>query len=123
MNARSLFGAGFCIAALTAMTAHAADWPAVGGDLANSHYSPAREITPANVKQLGGAWMHRFEGENSRATPVVVGNAMYITAGSHVYAVNAKTGELIWTVKPDAPPQGLFKGVAVGQGLVFVGLS
>lgn len=37
--------------------------------------------------------------------------------------MNPKPGDVLWSFKPDVPPQGLFKGVAVGQGLVFVGLS
>ncbi len=100
----------------------AKDWPAIGGDWANDHYSALRQIDAANVKQLGGAWVHKFEGERSRGTPVVVDGKMFVTAGTHVYALNPETGDTLWSYKLDTPPIGLFKGVAVGQGLVFVGL-
>jgi len=98
------------------------EWPAVGGDWGNSHFSTLTQIDTTNVKQLGGAWVHQFEGERSRATPVVSGGRMFITAGPHVYALDAKTGATLWRFTPDTPPFGLFKGVAVGDGMVFIGL-
>jgi quinohemoprotein ethanol dehydrogenase len=100
----------------------AQDWPAIGGDWANSHYSSLHQIDTTNVKQLGGAWVHKFDGERSRGTPVVADGKMFVTAGAHVYAFDPKTGDTLWSYKLDTPPIGLFKGVAVGQGLVFVGL-
>jgi len=98
------------------------DWPAVGGDWANDHYSTLRQIDTKTVKQLGGAWVHQFDGERSRGTPVVADGRMFVTAGTHVYAFNPEKGDVLWSYKLDTPPIGLFKGVAVGQGLVFVGL-
>lgn len=100
----------------------ATDWPVVGGDWGNSQYSTADRINTGNIKSLGGAWVHQFEGERSRATPVVADGMMFVTAGTHVYALDPKTGALLWSYKPDTPPFGLYRGVAVGEGLVFVGL-
>ncbi len=98
------------------------DWPTVGGDLANDHYSTLKQIDTANITKLGGAWVHTFDGERSRATPVIIDGKMFVTAGTHVYAFDPKTGSVLWTHALETPPIGLFKGVAVGQGLVFVGL-
>jgi alcohol dehydrogenase (cytochrome c) len=109
-------------ALLTAPAIAGTDWPAVGGDLANSHFSTLRQIDAGNIRQLGGVWVHKFDGERSRATPVVVGGRMFLTAGPTIYALDPATGATLWSVKPDIPPFGLFKGVAVGEGLVFVGL-
>jgi glucose dehydrogenase/plastocyanin len=102
--------------------AAAKDWPAVGGNWANDHYSTLSQIDTANVTQLGGAWVHKFDGERSRGTPVVADGKMFVTAGVHVYALDPKTGETLWSHALDTPPIGLFKGVAVGDGKVFVGL-
>jgi quinohemoprotein ethanol dehydrogenase len=99
------------------------DWPAVAGDWNNSRYSTLNKINADNVKALGGAWMKKFEGAYSRVTPVVVDGTMYVTAGPFVYALNAKTGEEIWKVKPDVPASMLFKGVAIGEGKVFIGTA
>ena len=118
--------------ALAAMPALAADdltkpagkdWPAVGGDWNNSRYSTLDKINTGNVKTLGGAWVKQFEGAYSRITPVVVDGMMFVTAGPYVYALNPATGEEIWKTKPDVPASMLFKGVAVGEGKVFVGTA
>ena len=99
------------------------DWPAVGGDSNNSRYSTLDKINTANVKQLGGAWLKQFPGAYSRITPVVADGKMFVTAGPYVYALNPKTGEEIWKIKPDVPASMLFKGVAYGEGKVFVGTA
>jgi alcohol dehydrogenase (cytochrome c) len=98
------------------------EWPAVGGDWANSRYSTLSQIDAGNVGRLGGAWVHRFDGEHSRATPVVTAGRMFVTAGTHVYALDPRTGDTLWTATPDTPPFGLFKGVAAGDGKIFIGL-
>jgi alcohol dehydrogenase (cytochrome c) len=99
------------------------NWPMVEGDLGNSRYSVLAEITTANVKQLGGVWHHKFEGEVSRGTPVVADGVMYVTAGSHIYALNAKSGELLWSHTTQVAPSFQFKGITLGDGLVFYGTA
>jgi alcohol dehydrogenase (cytochrome c) len=101
----------------------AKSWPMVEGDLGNSRFSTLADITPANVKQLGGVWNHKFEGEVSRGTPVVVDGKMYVTAGSHVYALDAKTGAVLWAHKTDVAPSFQFKGVTLGGGMLFYGTA
>lgn len=118
----------------------------VGGDLSNTRYSALTQINTGNVGQLGAAWTSKNfdEGGTSRATPVVKNGLMFITAGRHVYALNAETGEVRWTYNtlPEIPTQSLTasaakaleqanspkgipngKGVGLGAGLVFVGLK
>jgi quinohemoprotein ethanol dehydrogenase len=95
----------------------------VGGDWGNTRYSPLNQINADTVKTLAGAWQKKFDGENSRSIPVVRDGLMFVTASAHVYALNPKTGETVWTYTPPVPPSNLFKGVAIGNGLVFVGLS
>ena len=125
LSATALLALGFATAqAADDLTKPAGkDWPAVAGDWNNSRFSTLNKINADNVKGLGGAWVKKFEGAYSRVTPVVVNGTMYVTAGPFVYALNAKTGEEIWKVKPDVPASMLFKGVAVGEGKVFVGTA
>jgi len=119
------------VAAFTAMSASAADlskpagkdWPAVNGDWAGSRFSTLTQVTPANVTQMGGAWLRKFEGASSRANPVVVDGLMFVTVGAAAHALNPKTGEIVWTTKLPTPTSGLYKGVATGEGMVFVGLG
>ena len=64
------------------------------------------------------------------ATPIVVDGTMYVTAPwAIVYAINAKTGEKIWTFDSQSPRDKGYKlccdvvnrGVAVYKGKVYVG--
>lgn len=119
------------VAGLAAVSASAADlskpagkeWPAANGDWTGSRFSTLTQINPGNVKQLGGAWLHKFEGAASRANPVVADGLMFVTAGDSAYALNPKTGEIVWSVKTPVPASGMYKGVATGDDLVFIGLS
>jgi quinohemoprotein ethanol dehydrogenase len=122
------------------------NWLMVGGNQNNTRYSALPHINTDNVQQLGAAWVsERFdEGGTSHVTPVVKDGVMFVSAGRKVYALNARTGENIWSYKtvPDTPNRRLAptsehhkestpspsavpnrRGVAVGQGLVFVGLQ
>ena len=117
------------------------DWPFFGGDWTNQRHSTLTQITPQNVKTLAGAWTLRFDqNASTRATPVVKNGVMFISAGSRLYALNAKTGERKWVWRPDeSAPDRLEAanigdllnsgfgipnppGVSLGDGMVFVGL-
>jgi glucose dehydrogenase/plastocyanin len=101
----------------------AAEWGAVGGDWANSQYSALDGLDRDTVRQLGGAWTYRFDGETSRATPVIADGRLFVTAGAHVYAFDPRTGALLWKTRTERPPFGLYRGVAYGEGRVYVGLT
>src|ERR1700680_2614183 len=110
------------------------EWLAVGGDWSNSRYSTLAQITRANVKDLKGAWVtHLGSGLGAKysleGTPIVKDGVMYVTTGNDdVVALDAKTGVLIWEHKSGID-QNIStvccgwdnRGVALGQGLVFMG--
>ena len=113
----------------------AKDWATVGGDWGNARYSMLGQITAQNVTKLGGAWMsQKFDqAASSRAMPVVKDGMIFFTIPPAVYALDAKTGASVWRFQAGggrgrgAVPTGMGaparEGVAVGDGLVFVGLS
>jgi len=111
------------------------EWPTVGGDAGNARYSSLNQITAQNVTKLGAAWKSpKFDtSASTRAMPIVKNGVMFVTVPPFVYALNAKTGETIWRfqagggrgaaagqVRLGSPAR---EGVALGDGLVFVGLS
>src|SRR5215470_8543114 len=119
----------------------AKEWPAVSGDLANSRYTTLTQISRDTLPKLKGAWQtERFvDGGAGRAMPVVKDGMLFLTGGSYVYAFDAKTGATIWKHQTGAAAgannSGLNdfaqrepglpdrEGVAVADGMVFVGLS
>ena len=111
----------------------ASQWSTVGGDSGNTRYSSLTQINAQNVTKLGAAWMSEkiTPPPSSRGVPVVDKDLMFLTAPPFVYAVNIGTGQIAWKYRAAPGEGGLFgppgsparEGVAVGEGLVFVGLS
>src|SRR5205823_1332893 len=81
------------------------EWTTYGGDLASTRYAPLDQITKDNFNKLEVAWHFKTENlgprpeTNLEATPLMVNGVVYSTAGSRraVVALDAATGELLWT--------------------------
>src|ERR1700722_20321764 len=79
------------------------DWVTNGVNLINTSYYTLKQIDAANVGKLRGAWMARLKGSGVgakypfEASPLVKDGVMYVVTGNDdVFALNAKTGEIIW---------------------------
>jgi quinohemoprotein ethanol dehydrogenase len=109
----------------------AGNWLTYGRDYREQRYSPLEQINDKNANKLGLAWF--WETGTSRgleATPLIADGVMYTTGTfSEVYALDAKTGRLIW--KNDlnvdrsrskyACCDAVNRGVALWKGKVYVG--
>ena len=80
-------------------------WATYNGDYSGRRYSPLSRINASNVDQLTLAWMYRIPGVGQqrgvgeptiKSTPLMVNGIIYFTIPDHVYALNARTGDLIW---------------------------
>src|SRR5262249_35582280 len=89
-----------------ALAPAAKEWPAVSGDLGNTRYTTLTQITKDTLSKLKGAWQSsRFDdGGGGRAMPVVKDGKLFITAGSYVYAYDAKSGALVWKHQTGSSP-------------------
>ena len=78
------------------------DWPAYGRTSTEQRYSPLDQINAGNVKDLGIQWVTELPDERSLiATPLAVDGVIYFTGSySRTYAVDARTGKVIWTFDP-----------------------
>ena len=105
------------------------NWIAHGRTYEEQRFSPLTKINKESVTDLGLAW-YKDMGTNRalEATPIVVDGIMFFTSTwSRVYAVEAKTGETLWSFDPEVPGEWARKaccdivnrGVAVYQGKVF----
>src|SRR5437870_10789599 len=113
----------------------AKDWVTNGGNLTNQRYSTLKQIDTINVQQLKGAWRTRLSRSgygskySAEATPLVKDGIMYMVTGNDdVFALNAKTGEILWKRwswidqrRTSACCGWLSRGLAMGEGMVFVG--
>jgi quinohemoprotein ethanol dehydrogenase len=110
---------------------HKGQWLTHGLDYAETRFSPLDNVTDANVSHLGMAWSFDMETRRGlEATPLVADDMMFVTsAWSVVYALDAKTGTLIWKFDPQVDPSYgqraccdvVNRGVAIYRGKVFVG--
>ncbi|MWV29007.1 PQQ-dependent dehydrogenase, methanol/ethanol family [Erythrobacter sp. GH3-10] len=83
------------------------NWDNPGGDWGESHFSRLETINPGNVSRMGLAWEYDLGTSRvQEATPVVIDGVMY-TSGNlgRVYALNAATGEELWTFTPELDMQ------------------
>ncbi len=98
------------------------------GDYGQQRYYPNRQINTSNVSKLRPAWIFQTEVKESLETsPIVVNGVMYVTTSfSHVYALNARTGEELWHYAHKMGPITTYccgpnnRGVAVSGDRVFV---
>ena len=107
------------------------EWLSNGLGYSVNRFSPLDQINAANVGKLGLAWSYPLDSiRGVEATPIVVDGIMYVTAPwSIVYAINAKTGEKIWTFDSQSAHEEGYRlccdvvnrGVAVYKGKVYVG--
>ncbi len=79
-----------------------AQWLTYGRDQGEQRYSPLTQVNDSNVAELGVAFT--FDTGSYRgleATPLVVDGILYGTRPwSSVFAVDARTGELVWNFDP-----------------------
>ena len=83
---------------LNAADKNANDFLLTNGNYAQTRFYPAKQINRDNVKNLHVAWIFQTDVKESLETsPIVVDGVMYVTTSfSHVYALDAKTGQQLW---------------------------
>jgi PQQ-dependent dehydrogenase (methanol/ethanol family) len=98
------------------------------GDYTQKRFAPQNRINTRNVARLRPAWIFQTEVKESMETsPIVVNGVMYVTTSfSHVYALNAQTGEEYWHYKHPLGPITTYccgpnnRGVAVYEDKVYL---
>jgi PQQ-dependent dehydrogenase (methanol/ethanol family) len=117
---------------LLAADSEPGSWMSYGRTYSEQRYSPLDRVDTENVNQLGLAWSFDFNTERGiEATSIVVDGVMYATSSwSIVHALDARTGEHLWTYDPEVDKakvkhgccDAVNRGVAVWEGQVFVGV-
>ncbi len=104
------------------------NWTSYNGDYTGRRYSSLHEINATNVAQLRTAWVfHPGNSQRLEATPLVVNGIMYVTAANDAFALDARTGRVLWHhQRPES--SGLLddaaahknRGVAVWKNFVYM---
>ena len=100
------------------------EWRAYSAEAGSTRYSSLDQINRDNVKNLQVAWTWKFDnfgGGTSETTPLMVNGVLYFTVGQRrsVIAVNAGTGETLWTWRLDEGPRFDQAPRKVGRGVAY----
>ena len=118
-------------ARLLAAESEPESWLTYGGSYAEQRFSRLDQIDDTNVGELGLAWSYDLGTRRGvEATPIVVDGVIYTTGTwSVVFAIDARTGSLLWRHDPQVPREWggkvccdvVNRGVAVYRGRVYLG--
>src|ERR1700739_3466194 len=97
------------------------NWVSYNGDYSGKRFSSRTQITPTNVGHLQAQWVfHPRTVSPLEVTPIVMAGVMFVTSGNDAYALDAKTGKVLWHHRRevtgglvDDAPQHHNRGVAV----------
>src|ERR1700722_9758845 len=122
---------GGCRQSAPAAVDNGADWTMYGTTNDEQRFSPLNQINEQSVSRLGLVWSMELGTTNGlEATPIVSNGVIYTTAlWSVAYAVNARTGKILWTFDPKVPRSrariiccdAVNRGVALYHGRVYLG--
>jgi quinohemoprotein ethanol dehydrogenase len=109
------------------------NWITNGGSIYNQRYSPLKEINRDNVSGLKALWRTGMgsgtnPGQSGQAQILEYNGTLFVSNGANdVFAIDVKTGRILWTFHGNPDPKAgtpigkSNRGVALGDGLVFVG--
>ncbi len=119
-------------ARLLAADEDTANWLTYGRTYSEQRYSPLKQVNADSVADMGLAWSFDFNTQRGiEATSLVIDGVMYTTSSwSIVHALDARTGEHLWTFDPEVDREkikhgccdAVNRGVAAWKGQVFVGV-
>jgi len=109
------------------MAAESSGWRSHGRTYSEQRHSPLNDINLQNVSDLGLHWSYDLgTSRGIEATPIVHDGVMYVTSTWNiVHAIDARTGEKIWTFDPVVDKAQGAKGCcdAVNRGVAIWGDS
>jgi quinohemoprotein ethanol dehydrogenase len=122
---------GGCRQSAPAAADDGTDWTMYGRTNDEQRFSPLNQINEQNTGQLGLVWSTELGTINGlEATPLISNGVIYTTAlWSVAYALDARTGKILWTFDPKVPRSrariiccdAVNRGVALYHGRVYLG--
>lgn len=105
-------------------------WAHYGGDAGGTRFSPAAQITPANVRGLKVAWTWStgematkgaaMERASFEATPILAGGRLYLCSPFNlVAALDPATGRPLWRFDPKVDPHVSYPNDYVCRGVTY----
>jgi quinoprotein glucose dehydrogenase len=131
-RARSAPRSALLAISLFVVSAHAAepDWAYYGGDAGGQRFSGARQITPANVRDLAVAWTYstgdlKTKGDAMKRasfedTPILAEGRLYVCSPfNEVSALDPGSGRQLWRFDPKLSTKIHYPNDFVCRGVAF----
>ena len=116
---------------LAAADRDSANWLTYGRTYTEQRFSPLREINESTITRLGLVWSKELPTTRGlEATPIVLDGVLYTTSSwSVVYAMDAPTGQELWTYDPKVDRSRartvccdvVNRGLALYRGKLYLG--
>lgn len=108
--------------ATTLLHPPADSWPSYHGDYSGQRHSALTQITPRNVRSLGLSWAFQTNQTAAiKASPLLVDGILYFTVPDNLWAVDARSGHMLWHYKypPNRGDHIGQRGVAIYKDWIF----
>ncbi len=111
---------------LVAGLSNAGHWLTFSGDYSGQRHSPLSQITPGNVANLKERWVFDstlpVAGRGTESTPLFFGGRLYVTGqAGHAWALDARTGQPVWTYRREYPSGMVNCCGAINRGFGVLG--
>jgi alcohol dehydrogenase (cytochrome c) len=98
------------------------NWLTYQGPYNAQRHSLLKQIHKGSVKSLVPKWIYHINNSSRlESVPVVVDGVMYVSQPNEVYALDGRTGRVIWDYRRNAVRRGPNRGVAVYGHKVYFG--
>src|SRR4051812_22452894 len=97
-------------------------WPLYHGDYSGRRHISLAQITPQNVGDLSLAWVYQTnQTAQIKSSPLLVDGILYFTVPDNVWAVDARSGHLVWYYhRPSTQGDHIgHRGVAMYKGWLY----
>ncbi len=97
-------------------------WPLYHGDYSGRRHIHLTQITPRNVGDLSLAWVFQTnQPAQIKSSPLLVDGILYFTVPDNVWAVDARSGHMIWHYqRPSTQGDHIgHRGVAMYKGWLY----
>jgi alcohol dehydrogenase (cytochrome c) len=99
------------------------NWLSYHGDYTGRRYTSLKQVTRDNVSQLQLQWVFHSRNVNlAGAAPVVVGGVMYVATLNDTFAIDARTGTLLWhSARPGSASSADREAMRASRGIAVLG--
>jgi alcohol dehydrogenase (cytochrome c) len=97
------------------------NWLTYAGTYQGWRYSPLKQITVENAGSMAPKWAYHVPNARGlRSSPIVYKGVMYVTNSNSVYALDARSGRLIWQyLDTRVKEQSVNRGAAISGDAVY----